>query len=96
MELPISLLTERCSDVGFVNFEPDSDGKIRGVHLLGTYDKMIFRQLAMAGFCGIGGDGRCGVKKYSSNDSAEGEMNAEPAKDSPAASDGQTGRWIFR
>lgn len=92
MELPISLLAERCSDVGFVNFEPDSDGKIRGVHLLGTYDKMIFRQLAMAGICRHWQVTANRVKIYPQTITLEGEMNAEPAKDSLLLPTGQTGR----
>lgn len=51
LHLPIARLAEACADFGFVNFQPDSDGKIREVSLLKCYNKTIFRQLALAGVC---------------------------------------------
>jgi class 3 adenylate cyclase/CHASE2 domain-containing sensor protein len=51
MELPTTKLAASCSDFGFVNFQPDPDGKVREVSLLGCYDQVIFRQLAFAGIC---------------------------------------------
>jgi hypothetical protein len=51
LRLPVAGLAEACADFGFVNFQPDPDGKIREVRLLECYDKTIFRQLALAGVC---------------------------------------------
>ncbi|MFA5864798.1 MAG: adenylate/guanylate cyclase domain-containing protein [Phycisphaerae bacterium] len=51
MIVPISKLSASCCDVGFVNFDPDADGKVREISLLKSYENMIYRQLALAGAC---------------------------------------------
>lgn len=92
MELPVAALAQSCSDVGFVNFEPDTDGKIRSVHLLSTYDKMLFRQLAMAGICRHWQVTANQVKIYPNSITLEGSMNNEPQNESLLLPTGQTGQ----
>jgi adenylate cyclase len=92
MELPIASLSQNCADVGFVNFEPDVDGKVRSVHLLNYYDKMIFKQLAIAGICRHWQVMANQVKIYPNSISLEGTMGNAPQDESLLLQTGQTGR----
>ncbi len=51
MVVPIRKLAANCEDIGFVDFQPDPEGKVREIRLLKYYDEKIYRQLALAGIC---------------------------------------------
>jgi class 3 adenylate cyclase/CHASE2 domain-containing sensor protein len=51
MVVPIRKLAASSADIGFVDFEPDPEGKVREIRLLKNYEDRIYRQLALAGGC---------------------------------------------